>query len=158
MTHSIFNSPLEIALRLLIIIDNINEPIDIDKLNIYDYLLVNSGDIPNAPQSLHPKLPMRNAQLYVKRKKTQTALNLLLSKELIGINFTEEGIMYQSTNLTSKFLEYFESPYFIQIKKRMTWILLDIVSMSEEEQGILLKKHLNKWDNEFASESLFVNI
>ena len=48
---NVFNSPLEIGFRILYILNGIYPiQIDINRLVIYDYFLLNSGDFPNGPK------------------------------------------------------------------------------------------------------------
>lgn len=150
----VFNSPLEIALRVLLIISrNGKKGLSLDRLVIYDYLILNSGDIKGAPPSLHPALPNRSTQLLVKRELIQKSLQILSSKELLSINYTREGILYCPSKLSLPFLEYFESAYFLELNERVKWVVENFKRKSNEQLDKFISLNLNKWGSEFINES-----
>jgi hypothetical protein len=152
----VFNSPLEIALRLLLIISKNGEKgISLDRLVIYDYLIINSGDIDGAPNSIHPALPNRSSQLLVKRELIKKSLQILLSKELLTLKYLKEGILYSPTKLSIPFINYFESDYFVEINNRVEWILNHFDNTTNKQLDKYIKTNLNKWGSEFVNESYF---
>lgn len=79
----IFNSPLEIALRLLYIFNSTTIPLDIQRLVNYHYLLIHSGDIPDSPKSIHPSLPIRACETASNKSSgVETKLNSLGTQRL----------------------------------------------------------------------------
>ncbi len=151
----IFNSSLEIALRLLIIINLSDKGISRDRLNIYDYLILNTGDIADAPNSLHPALPARSTQLFIKHHKIKEALNILLSKELIIIEPSVKGFLYKKSDITAHVIQYFKSNYYNELILRVLWILDNFNSYTDDQLKSFISKNLEKWGSEFTSESLF---
>ena len=55
-TIKLLNSNLEIALRLLVIMNVHKKTIERDRLVAYEYFVIHSGDIKNAPSSIHPDI------------------------------------------------------------------------------------------------------
>jgi hypothetical protein len=150
----VFNSPLEIALRILLILQmGDKKTMSLDRLIIYDYLILNSGDIPNAPQSLHPSLPNRSSQLLIKRELIQKALLILASKELIIVKYTKQGIHYKSSKLAQPFISYFETPYFDKLKDRIQWVLANFNRKTDKGLDKIVSANLDKWGSEFTNES-----
>ena len=85
-TIKLLNSNLEIALRLLVIMNVHKKTIERDRLVAYEYFVIHSGDIKNAPSSIHPDIPYR-ASIYISNHQNiSNALNILLSKELVVLN------------------------------------------------------------------------
>jgi len=152
----IFNTPIEISLRLLLIISTNGESgISLDRLLIYDYLILNSGDIEDAPASLHPALPSRSSQLLVKRELVQKALQILSSKELLKIKFSKKGILYCPTKLSLPFIKYFESEYFLELNIRVKWVVEKFNTKTNKQLDNYINSNLSKWGSEFISESYF---
>jgi len=152
--NRIFNSPLEIALRVLLILSfGKKNSFSLERLIIYDYLILNSGDIENAPESLHPSLPNRSSQLLVKRELLQKALLILASKELVIIKYAKSGIQYAPSKLTEPFILYFESNYYESLKERVIWIAEVFKSRNDKSLEKFIALNLEKWGSEFLNES-----
>ena len=58
-TIKLLNSNLEIALRLLVIMNVHKKTIERDRLVAYEYFVIHSGDIKNTPSSIRPDIPYR---------------------------------------------------------------------------------------------------
>ncbi len=152
---NVFNSPLEIGLRTLFILNSISPTeIDLNRLVIYDYFLLNSNDFPNGPKSLHPPIPRRSCQIIIKPLIFKDALALMRSKELIDIVFSIEGIKYKSNILTEKFIELQENEYSKRLLEISKWIKVQFGDYSDERLNTLVKNNIPNWGNEFIYESL----
>ncbi len=152
---NVFNSPLEIGFRILFILQGIfPKEIDLNRLVIYDYFLLNSADFPNGPKSLHPPIPHRSSQIIIKPLIIKEAIALMRSKELIEIIFSVEGIKYKANDLTSKFIELQESEYSNKLVELSNWISLQFGEYDDEKLKILVENNIPNWGNEFIYESL----
>ncbi len=150
---SLFNSPLEVGLRILYIFRNTNKSIlDIQRLIYYNYLIVHSSDIPDAPESLHPEMPNRSCEILIGRKVIQKGINLLLSRELICVKYAKSGIKYISNKNTSLFLDHFNSNYSKELDERAKWVCSNYDSMSDNKLNGFIQSNLGKWGAEFSRE------
>lgn len=154
-SSSLFNSPLEVGLRLIILLNEMSpRNCDLQRLLIYDYLLVHSGDIPNGPASIHPKIPYRSNELLVRRQLLLNALSLMHSKDLLDVEFDSTGITYKSTDLTKPFLQYFESTYSRKLQDSANWVVQYFSQYTDIDLQYFVTKHLDKWGSEFSNEFL----
>lgn len=152
---NVFNSPLEIGFRTLYILNGINPvEVDLNRLVIYDYFLLNSSDFPNGPKSLHPPIPHRSAQIIIKPLILKDALVLMRSKELIDIVFSSEGIKYKSNELTQKFIELQENEYSKKLIEISKWINTQFGKYSDEKLNTMVENNIPNWGGEFIYESL----
>src|SRR4051812_3457103 len=120
---TVFNSPLEIGLRVLYILNELYpKGCDLQRLVYYDYILVHSKDVPDGPESIHPNTPHRSSEILVKRELVKKALTLMNSKQLIKSIFDLSGILYSATELTLPFLKYNNSEYAIALSKVSSWL------------------------------------
>ena len=149
-TNFIFNSPLEIALRLLFILNRTSKPLDLQRLIYYNYLLIHSSDIPNAPKSIHADLPRRSNEMLVNRTIVKKGLTLLLLKDLIDVNYSKNGIQYKKNENTEAFIQYFESSYSKQLLERADWLCSNFDIMSDKELTQLIETNIGKWGSEFS--------
>ncbi len=147
---SIFNSPLEIGLRMLFIFSRTTIALDLQRLIHYNYLLVHSADAPDGPASLHPGLPLRSCEILVNRTILKKGLNLLLLKGLISVNYSEKGIVYLKNVFTDEFTNYFQSFYARQLKERADWLCLNFDKLTDGQVADLIDNSLGKWGSEFT--------
>lgn len=153
---SVFNSPLEIGLRVLYLLNELQpEGCDLQRLVYYDYILVHSSDVKGGPKSIHPNIPHRSTEILVKRDLLKKGLTLMNSKQLIESVFVNSGITYKATNLTKPFLEYNRSEYAQRLIETSTWVVNKFKSFSDESLSNFIKNNLDVWGGEFSKESLF---
>src|SRR4051794_38949553 len=89
-----FNSPLEAGTRAVAVLAAAYpRAFDLQRLIAFDHLLVHTGDI-GGPASLHPPVPLRSAELLVRRKLVERALLLMMTRDLIGRQVGSDGIRY----------------------------------------------------------------
>ncbi len=146
----LFNSPLEIALRLLFIFEKTDRSFDLQRLIYYIYLIVHSSDIPNSPSSLHPDLPRRSCEMLVNRPIVKKALLLLILKDLISVTYTKNGIEYRKNENTTMFTKYFNSNYAENLKTRAIWLCDSFDNYSDDELTRLMDNNIGKWGSEFS--------
>ncbi|MDI1354210.1 MAG: hypothetical protein PSX36_04805 [bacterium] len=152
---NVFNSPLEIGFRTLYILNGISPvEVDLNRLVIYDYFLLNSSDFPNGPTSLHPPIPHRSAQIIIKPLILKDAMALMRSKELIDIVFSADGIKYKSNELTKKFIELQENEYSKKLIEISKWIKGQFAEYSDEKLNTIVENNIPNWGGEFIYESL----
>jgi len=152
---AIFNSPLEIGLRVLYILNEIYpNGCDLQRLVYYDYILVHSSDVPNGPNSIHPSIPHRSSEILVKRELVKKGLTLMNSKQLIKPIFESTGILYAATELTETFLNYNMSEYANELKSVSKWLVQKFNSYSDEKLSLFIKNNMDVWGGEFSKESL----
>jgi hypothetical protein len=147
---SAFNSPIEVALRLLFIFNNTKKSFDIQRLIYYNYLLIHSSDVPNAPASIHADLPRRSCEMLVNRKVIQKALTILLSRGLIDVVYLKKGIEYKKNNYTEIFTTYFDSTYSKQLQERSQWLGAEFDKLDDKQLSKLMDSNLGKWGSEFS--------
>jgi len=152
---NVFNSPLEIGFRTLYILNGISPTeIDLNRMVIYDYFLLNSSDFPNGPSSLHPPIPHRSAQIIIKPLIMKDALVLMRSKELIDMVFSADGIKYKANDLTKRFIELQENEYSKKLVTLSAWIKDQFGNYTDERLKILVENNIPNWGGEFIYEAL----
>jgi hypothetical protein len=150
-----FNGPVEIGLRALAILNEAYpDAYSLQKLTIFDYLIVHSDDMPDGPSGLHPKTPHRSGELLVRRGALETGLLLYQSRALIERVFTGEGVFYRATERSAAFLDVFDTQYAIDLRERSTWLIRTFGSLPDVELHALVQRHLGEWGAEFELESV----
>ena len=98
---SLFNSPMESGLRsLTLLVAGFPVHCDLERLVIYDYLLVHSGDVDGGPKSIHPATPHRSGEILVRRPIVESGLKKMIAKGLVEAKYSKSGITYAATEVS----------------------------------------------------------
>lgn len=152
---NLFNTPLEIGLRMLYVLNAFKSiELDVNTLVIFDYFLLNSNDFPQGPKSIHPSIPHRSTQMIIKPPILKEGLNLMISKELIDISFTDDGIKYKANELTGKFIDLMDNSYSKQLLEISIWIKNQFGNYDFRKLDLFVKNNIPNWGSEFIYESL----
>ena len=150
-----YNDPIEIGLRAVAILcESYPATMSLQRLVIFDYLIIHSDDIPNGPVGLHPKTPHRSSELLVRRQVLQEGIKLFQSRGLVAQLYTSEGILFSATEQSAAFLDAMRSPYALELRKRAVWLLETLGQLTDNDLETLARKHICEWGAEFAMESI----
>ena len=118
--------------------------------------VIHSGDIKNAPSSIHPDIPYR-ASIYISNHQNiSNALNILLSKELVVLNIENNKFEYQITKAGEIFVQYMTSEYYNKLNSIALWVCDYFKNYSDEDLNTYIECNIGKWGNEFTKESILI--
>jgi hypothetical protein len=150
-----FNSPIETGLRTLCLLTaGFPSPCSLQRLVIFDYLLVHSDDIPDGPPGLHPQTPHRSGEILVRRGVLQAGILLYQSRGLIETVYTTTGVFFVATEHSASFLDVLEAGYVSGLRERADWVTARFGALSDDDLDSLVRDHLGQWGAEFALESV----
>jgi hypothetical protein len=150
-----FNGPIEVGLRALILLgEDFPSAYSLQRLVVFDYLLVHSDDLPGGPPGLHPKTPHRGSELLVRRAVLEEGLMLYQSRSLLERQYTADGVKFAATERTAAFLDALSSNYAAQLRERAAWLVRLFENTSDDELLAIADAHVGKWGAEFAMESV----
>ena len=148
----VYNSNFEIAIRTLVILNSLPfKQASIYKLMILDHIALNTFDV-GGPASLHAPIPNRGVQVYSRKDILNESIKLLISKDLIKLIPSKNGLPYGITKNGINYLEYFESKYFKQLKTKVEWTTKKFGSSADSELKTYVTKNLSKWGEEFMTD------
>jgi hypothetical protein len=153
----IFNSPLEVALRILVVLSKLSPKKSNLQMLIYlDYFTLYPSDSPlHEKSTIHTHTPYRGTEIAVRRQIMQEAILLLIKKGLIEKSFDRDGINYRATRAAQPFLEYFDSQYFKKYIDMADHIVSGLSQYSFDTIDQFVKDNISNWGTEFTSEALF---
>ncbi|MCR8852861.1 ABC-three component system middle component 2 [Lysinibacillus fusiformis] len=151
----LFNNPVEIGVRVLVILVHSKKTLDLQEIIYYDYLTTYFGDADSKFSSLHPSNPLHSTEYIVRRRIIKEGLNLIAKKGLIDTEYSKEGVKYRASEFAEDFLSYFESNYYKQIVYYATLVSDKFNSFSFQELSSYFKEHIGHWKGEFEKEVLF---
>lgn len=150
-----FNSPIETGLRSLCVLTaGFPTPCSLQRLVIFDYLLVHSDDIPGGPPGLHPQTPHRSGEILVRRGLLQAGLLLYQSRGLIETVYTNEGVFFAGTEHSAAFLDALSASYVLGLRDRANWVVERFGPLTDSALDALVRDHIGQWGAEFALESV----
>ena len=146
-----FNGPLEAGVRAVALLAAAYpRAFDLQRLVTFDYLLVHTGDI-GGPSSLHPPVPLRSAELLVRRRLVEQALLLMMTRELVSRQIGPEGIRYIAGDNAVPFLGSVQSDYVKALQERASWLVHRLGAIPDDEFRALLRRFFDQWVEEFQS-------
>lgn len=145
----IFNTPHEIGLRALYVLNaNYPQKFSLERLILFDYLIIFSKDAAVGSTSLHPEYPMRTIELYERRETLSKGLLMLSSKGIIEIEF-EDGISYIANTSTQWFLDGINNEYSNILKINAKLIAEAFEGQTDIQIKQFIQRNIDSWGSEF---------
>lgn len=146
---SAFNGPLEAGIRAVAILGAAYpRTYDLQRLVALDYLLVHTADV-GGPASLHPPTPMQSAELLVRRKLVEQALLLMMTRDLVQREITQEGIKYSAGENAATFMASVSSTYLCELKDRADWLVDAFGGHTDQAFKAVMRQFFDHWVEEF---------
>jgi hypothetical protein len=146
----IFNSPLETGIRsVCILAADESMEYDLQQLLAFDYLVVHTGDIANAPPSLHPNALQRNGELLIRRSLVERGLLLMESKRLVEKIVSVNGFYYSATELAAVFIDSLTNEYVSDLYERSQWAVSKYNDFGDGFFSKIFNTAFDRWAQEF---------
>lgn len=146
-----FNSPLEAGLRALsVLVPAFPASMDLQRLVAFDYLVVHTADA-GGPESLHAELPLRPAELLVRRQLVERGLLLMMSRDLVERIAGNDGINYRAGEMAETFLASLAAPYLIELRARGEWVVSTFDALSADALRDQMDGIFGRWIEEFQA-------
>ena len=150
-----FNSPVESGLRALVMLYALfPSAASLQRLVVFDYVLIHSDDVPDGPPGLHPKTPYRSGELLVRRDTLHRGIILFMSRGLIDDLYLPSGFAYSATERTASFLDVLTSDYVTALRNRAEWVRTRFATLTDDQLDGYVTEHLGKWGAEFEMDSV----
>lgn len=153
--NSVFNGVIETGLRsLTLLVGAFPEKLSLQRLVIYDYLIVHTDDVQDGPSALHPRTPRRGAEILVRRGRIQAGLRLYQSRGLVDRRFESGGVFLAATERAGSFLDAFDALYVSALRDRALWVAGRFAEMNDTALHSYIDERVGDWGTEFELESL----
>lgn len=150
MSLNALNSPLEIGLRVLVILREVfPEHLDLNQLVLLDHSVLHSADF-GGPKSLHPAVPIRAGELGVKRQSIEAGLEVMIRAHLAHVGVGDRGIEFWAGESADGFLNLLESEYAALLSARASWVIEHFATLDEHVLRTQLSAVAQHWSEEFA--------
>jgi hypothetical protein len=146
-----FNGPLEAGIRAVAILGAaFPHSYDIERLTAYDYLLVRTHQL-GGPDDLHPLGLIETPATQVRRKVVQSALVLMMTRDLVARVVETRGIRYRAGETAALFLDSLRSPYLHALKIRASWLVGHLEAYDDAAFQALMRRFFDNWVIEFQT-------
>ena len=88
----IYNSPEEVGVRILFILDICKKRMSKQRIMYYDYFSLHLNDLDQSQTSLHPDNPKHSSEIAIKRELINGGLELMIAKGLLTVKYSKTGI------------------------------------------------------------------
>ena len=109
MSNRLFNTPFEISLHVVLLLDVVNAAITHDRITAYDFIAVYCEDFGIADRSLNGENGFAFSELSARRNLTKDAIKDLVVDGLVVAVDGEGGILYSIAENGRKMSEGFQS-------------------------------------------------
>lgn len=111
MSNRLFNTPFEISLHVVMLLDAVNAAITHDRITAYDFIAIYCEDFGIADRSLNGENGFAFSELSARWNLTKTAIKDLVVDGLVVAIDAEAGILYSISESGRKMSEGFQSEY-----------------------------------------------
>jgi hypothetical protein len=147
----LFNSPLETGVRAVVLLNTAYpRAFDLKQLTWLDHLVVHTGDI-SGPESLHPNVPHRDAELLVRRSLVEKGVTLMRNLHMIDANYGTSGIVYVAHDQAAPFVKLIRTEYGRMLKERASWLVGYLAERGDEHLHQIINQKIGRWTVEFQS-------
>ena len=102
MRNRVFNSTFENMLRILLLIDTMNEPANVDRLAALDFICIYGKKCKVLDKNLHGDNEFGFSEFTTKREKITEAIKLSVRNSFVDVANTDQGFVYSINDREKK--------------------------------------------------------
>ncbi len=111
MRNKVFNTPFENMLRILLLADTVNKPMNVDRLTALDFICIFGKKCRVLDKNLHGDNEFGFSEFTSKRGKITEGTKLAVKNGFLQIENTSEGFVYYINDRGKKIVKELQSPY-----------------------------------------------
>lgn len=111
MRSNVFNTTFENMLRVLLLTDTLNIPVNADRLAALDFICIYGKMCKVLDKNLHGDNDFGFAEFASKREKITEALKLSVRNNFIKVEHTNQGFVYSINERGHQIVKNIQSPY-----------------------------------------------
>ena len=147
-TDLIYNTPQEIAIRLLVVLLVSKNKLSKDRLIFFDFLTIHTSTFSDTNKSIHPDNPYFGLEFFSKNTNTEKAVHLLVHKKLINSFHDEGGYYFEINNMGKYILSLINGPYKNQVVIHAGKVIEEFSSLTDQDIRKYFDLNLIKWSAE----------
>lgn len=144
MTDKLFNTPFELSLHILLLLDSISGKFTIERMTDYDFIAVYASSFGVQNESLNGDNGFAFSELPSKRKFMKEAIKNLVLDGLVTASDSTEGIVYSLSCVGLEMSRQFQSEYATMYRKVIWKVHRRYRNKSEIELSVIISKQSAK--------------
>ena len=123
MSNKLFNTPFELSLHVVLLLDVADARLTLDRIAAYDFIAIYCEDFGVADRSLNGENGFAFSELSARRNLTKTAIKDLVIDGLVIASDDDTGILYSVSESGRKMSEGFQSEYAVRYRELMRLVV-----------------------------------
>lgn len=111
MKNKVFNTTFENMLRVLLLMDILPKPVNLDRLTALDFICIYGKKCKVMDKNLHGDNEFGFAEFTNKREKITEAIKLSVKNNYVTVGKSEEGLVYSLNDRGKEIVANIQSPY-----------------------------------------------
>lgn len=140
MSNKLFNTPFELSLHVVLLLDIADAGITLDRIAAYDFIAIYCEDFGVADRSLNGENGFAFSELSAKRNIIKAAIKDLVVDGIVIAADAETGILYSVSENGRKMSKGFQSEY----AKRYKELIRLVVEKYEKYSDVQLFDEINR--------------
>ena len=111
MQNKVFNTTFENMLRVLLLLDTVNVPVNADRIAALDFICIYGKKCKILDKNLHGDNEFGFAEFTNKREKITEAIKLSVRNSFVNVEYTNQGFLYSINDRGRQVVQGVQSPY-----------------------------------------------
>ncbi len=111
MRNSVFNTPFENMLRILLLINTLKKPANVDRLAALDFICIFGKKCKVLDKNLHGNNEFGFSEFTTKRERIKEAMKIAVKNDFLEVERSEDGFVYSISERGRAVVRSLESPY-----------------------------------------------
>ena len=146
MINKLFNTPFELSLHVVLLLDVADTGLTFDRIAAYDFIAIYCEDFGVADRSLNGENGFAFSELSARRNVIKTAIKGLVVDGLVVATDDETGILYSASDSGRKMSEGFQSEYAVRARYEQE------IARYKELMRLVVEKYGNYSDVQLFNE------
>lgn len=144
----VLDGVVEVSLRTLCILYEVRQAMTKDRLSVYDYFTLYSRDMDSKFDNLFSDLRMHSISYIGEIRTLPTAIDVLLSRELIDFSFEGGSLAYTVSAIGEQVVQNLLSDSFShKLFEHIRQVNDYLKDYSDEELNVFVKEHITNWNH-----------
>ena len=146
--NSLFNTPFEISVRVMLLLSEFKEPVSADRILITDFITTYGRDFEISDYNLNGDNSYRFSEFIARRELVEDAVKNLVLQHVIQPSQSKEGFKYALSEDGLKLIPQFVSVY----AEKYLQIADESVKYIQDKSDVELLRQINQRAKEFKGE------